>query len=271
MASIGFNRNIRDAFYTKPHIASDCIKLLKQHINLDSFQTIIEPSAGSGAFSNLFINDNRITSYDIEPQHTSIIKADFLTVDLFLEGKTLIIGNPPFGRQSMILKKFIKRCCHQIKADTIAFILPLSFSNQHNQLAFPLTYHLLYEYPIPKDSFTIGGISHHVPTVFQIWIKKDFNRILKPPTPSIGFHYVKSNEECDFALCRQGSKRHRKLKFITQGLLDSTHFFIKFDVPVDMVEFEDKYNNIVFTQCYNNFLNSITKNELNEKLNPIIN
>lgn len=268
---IGFNRDTRDAFYTKPAIASDCVHLLKQHINLDSFKTIIEPSAGNGSFSNLFKDDDRLQSYDIYPNHNSITKADFLSVDLFLEGSTLVIGNPPFGRQSMLLKQFIKRCCNQIKAECIAFILPLSFSNQYNQRVFPLSYHLTFEYPLPKESFTVNGISHHVPTVFQIWVKKETNRSIKPFTPAVGFHYVKSGDECDFAICRQGSKKKRKLKLDTEGLIDSTHFFIKFDVDICMKEFEEHFNNHVsFVECYNTLLNSITKDEMNRKLNPII-
>ena len=37
------------------------------------------------------------------------------------------IGNPPFGRQSSLAKKFIKHICSCDKTKTIAFILPKSF------------------------------------------------------------------------------------------------------------------------------------------------
>ena len=51
-------------------------------------------------------------AFDIEPPETkyNIVKEDFLELDLNKYNKSLaFIGNPPFGRQSSIAKKFIKK------------------------------------------------------------------------------------------------------------------------------------------------------------------
>ena len=46
--------------------------------------------------------------------------------DVIVNKKVLFFGNPPFGRNSSLALKFIKKCC--IHGDTIAFILPKGLS-----------------------------------------------------------------------------------------------------------------------------------------------
>ena len=56
------------------------------------------------------------------------MKQDFLELDikLYKDVKNVhTIGNPPFGRQSTLAKKFIKKCA--VFSDSISFILPKSF------------------------------------------------------------------------------------------------------------------------------------------------
>lgn len=79
-----------DKFYTKDNIVDLCLS----HINLSNYNTIIEPSAGNGSFSNKI----DCIAYDIDPNNDNIIKQDFLSLD-YSEFKSpiLIIGNPPFG------------------------------------------------------------------------------------------------------------------------------------------------------------------------------
>jgi hypothetical protein len=68
-----------DKFYTPSHIVDLCIyefwEMFKEVTEL------IEPSAGNGAFSLKL--DNCI-SYDIAPEHESIIEQDFLKLDLLI-------------------------------------------------------------------------------------------------------------------------------------------------------------------------------------------
>ena len=72
---------------------------------------IIEPSAGSGVWTIPLRNYNLI-AFDIQPEAEGIQQADFLYVDLYAFQSNLhFIGNPPFGRQSCLAKRFIKHIC----------------------------------------------------------------------------------------------------------------------------------------------------------------
>lgn len=64
---------ILDQFYTPPKEAKRLISLL----NLNLYDTIIEPSAGTGSFS-LNIKHPNVIAYDIDPKHKSIKKQDYL-------------------------------------------------------------------------------------------------------------------------------------------------------------------------------------------------
>ena len=105
-----------DKFYTKPKIVDMCLSA----IDLSEFNTIIEPSAGNGAFSNKI--DNCI-ALDIQPDNDNIIKQDYLNFNPLMYkicGKVLVIGNPPFGNGSSLVFKFFRQSQY---ADCIAFIL----------------------------------------------------------------------------------------------------------------------------------------------------
>ena len=70
--------------------------------------------------------------YDLEPENDEIIKQDYLNFDYTgiadEFNKTHIIGNPPFGRQSSLAIKFIKKSVTY--CDSISFILPKSFKKE---------------------------------------------------------------------------------------------------------------------------------------------
>ena len=160
-----------DKFYTKSPIAIECI----QQINLSSYNTIIEPSAGNGSFANQIEN---CLALDIDPEYDNIIQQDFLLFDSSkLLHPVLVIGNPPFGRQSSVAIKFIKKSCEF--CDDCSFILPKSFKKNSLKRAFPPNFHLIYETDLPSNSFLVDAVEHDVPCVFQIWEKKDTKMLLK--------------------------------------------------------------------------------------------
>jgi len=173
--NIGLNRRIIDKFYTKTIIAELCIEYIKKHIQITKNDLIIEPSAGNGSFIPYIknISDN-YKFYDLEPENNEIIKQDYLNLNIteFINknDRIHIIGNPPFGRQSSIAKKFIKKSCEY--CNTISFILPKSFKKDSFKKTFPLNFHLIFENDLPNKSFLINGIEHNVPCIFQIWEKK---------------------------------------------------------------------------------------------------
>ena len=99
----GLKRNTIDKYYTKDTIVDSCLNSIKNYININSDDLIIEPSAGNGSFiTGIKSLSNNFIFYDLEPENKEIIKQDYLLFD-YEEltnkfNKIHIIGNPPFGR-----------------------------------------------------------------------------------------------------------------------------------------------------------------------------
>jgi len=159
----GLKRNTIDKYYTKDDIVKLCIVLIKENFNISKKDLIIEPSAGNGAFINEIkkISKN-YKFYDLEPENNEIIKQDYLQLDhsQFNFKRIHIIGNPPFGRQSSMAIKFIKKSCEF--CDTISFILPKSFKKDSMKKSFPLYFHLILEKDLPEKSFLVNNTMFHV-------------------------------------------------------------------------------------------------------------
>jgi predicted RNA methylase len=179
----GLHRNTIDKYYTNQDAVNLCIENIKKYVIPNDLDVIIEPSAGNGAFiaGIKSLTYNQIF-YDIEPENEEIIKQDFLMLDIRAiglygtENKIHIVGNPPFGRQSSLAKKFIKKSCEF--ADSISFILPKKSFKQNSKLLkkFPLNFHCVFEIDLPYNSFNIDGIPYNIPCIFQIWMKRSYNR-----------------------------------------------------------------------------------------------
>ena len=110
---------------------------LKQ-VNSPNKDLIIEPSAGSGVWTSPLHMYNLI-AFDIQPEGEGIHQMNFLDVDLWAFQSNLhFIGNPPFGRQSSMARKFIKHITSCERTKTIAFILPKSFKkDSYSRVLYP--------------------------------------------------------------------------------------------------------------------------------------
>jgi hypothetical protein len=226
----GLKRNTIDKYYTKEEVAKECIETVKQYIHIQSDDIVIEPSAGSGVFiPYIKLLTSHCQFYDIEPEHPEIILQDYLLFNIKETDpskKIHIIGNPPFGRQSSIAIKFIKKSCEF--ASSISFILPKSFKKDSLKRAFPLQFHLVYEVDIPFNSFLVNTVEHDVPCVFQIWQKKETDREITAKQEPQGFIFVKKTDEpkADISFRRVG---------VNAGTIDTniekseqSHYFIRF-------------------------------------------
>ena len=269
----GLKRKTIDKYYTSQSAANKCIELVKTHININNDDLCIEPSAGNGSFidsiKGLFNNYN---FYDLEPEHNEIIKQDYLLFDYnkIIEtkhNKIHVIGNPPFGRQSSMAIKFIKKSTEY--CDSISFILPKSFKKNSLKKHFALNFHLECEYELPNNSFIIGKQSYDVPCVFQIWVKKNINRIVPKTLEPINYSFVKKNEKHDISFRRVGVYAGEIYRD-TENRSIQSHYFIKFHIPLtdDLLEKLSKIN----FNCKNNTVGpkSISKPELIEEFNMII-
>ena len=106
--------------------------------------------------------------FDIDPQKKYIQKKDYLefNIDKNNDIKYHVMGNPPFGRQSSLAKKFIKKSCSF--CDSISFILPRSFKKESYQKVFPLNFHLIFQEDIELNAFQVNKKEYNVPCVFLI-------------------------------------------------------------------------------------------------------
>ena len=189
-----------DKFYTPSAIVDKCIAIFNTFIPKDTITEIIEPSAGNGAFS-LQISD--CIAYDIEPEHESIIKQDYLELDIPYKKGRVIIGNPPFGNRNNLALKFFKK---SIKiSDYIGFILPISQLNNVDSF---------YEFDLVSsnklEEMEYSGVS--VNCCFNVYKRPEsgtLNKKLNLKSDLFSLHRTNrdnfENTEPDFMFCKRGS------------------------------------------------------------------
>ena len=267
----GLTRNTIDKYYTKESIVNLCLTIVKTTININKNDLIIEPSAGNGAFINgIKLLVNNYIFYDIEPENNEIIKQDFLHYshnNYNNNNKIHIIGNPPFGRQSSLAIKFIKKSCEF--CDSISFILPKSFKKDSLKKSFSLNFHLIKEVDLPDKSFLVEGTEYDVPCIFQIWEKKKSNRIIKEKLEPIDFKFVKKEENPDISFRRVGVNAGTIDDVINEKNINS-HYFIKFTNGKSLDENIKRLSAIKYD--FNNTVGpkSISKQELIVNFNKLL-
>jgi hypothetical protein len=262
MQDTGKFRNTKDQFYTKPEIAKKCISEVIRLCPETAQYLWIEPSAGTGAFLNSI--PYRKIGIDIEPKSVGIIEQEFLTWPLPDED-FLLIGNPPFGRQSTLAKAFIKK---GQDAKVIAFILPKSFTKPSMFNVFESHFHCIYTEDIPPNSFLLNDLEYDVPCVFQLWKKQDTIREVPQQVKESGFKYSK-NSDWDITIRRVGVNAG-KCYVDKKEYSPQSHYFITFDKEVDILDIAEKLNSHTFPS---NTVGprSLSKTEINIVLNSLVN
>tara|TARA_Y100000591_G_C21788139_1_gene674998 strand:- start:171 stop:1049 length:879 start_codon:yes stop_codon:yes gene_type:complete len=279
----GLQRDTKDKYYTIKHVVKYCLQKVKKNIKITKNDLCIEPSAGNGAFikeiKQLF---NNYKFYDLEPEHKEVIQQDYFTFDINTVinenttnttnttntyNKIHVIGNPPFGRQSSLAIKFIKKSA--TFCDTISFILPKSFKKDSLKKHFPINFHLIYEQDLPERSFKINNMIHGVPCIFQIWEKKTTRRIIPEKLIPKKFSFVKKEEPHDISFRRVGVYAGRIDKE-TENKSFQSHYFIKFNFLLTDTLYE-KLKNINYSKKNDTVgPKSISKQELIKEFNKII-
>lgn len=200
------SKNIElDKFYTPKETAKKCIDIFWQ--NFFGVTEIIEPSAGNGSFSLQIPN---CIAYDLEPEHESIIKQDFLKLDLPYKQGRAFIGNPPFGDRNNLSRSFYKHACKM--ADMIGFILPIGLLNNNDSL---------YEFDLVKSvdlsSLEYSGMKVHC--CFNLYHRPKNGKLNKKPNYKIDWIKIyredqKEHENCNFDLCifRRGASSGKEKK-----------------------------------------------------------
>ena len=159
----------RDAFFTKDEVAQRFVDKVNSLFPFEEFNTIIEPSAGSGRILHKL--PQRAVGYDLYPMSDDIVEADFLSVDMNPYGRTIVVGNPPFGRQSKLAVQFFNKCAEF--ADVIAFIIPRSWMKYRTQNQLNKDFELYSSIVLPDKAFTLDGKDYAVRCCAQIWSKTE--------------------------------------------------------------------------------------------------
>ena len=278
-----------DKFYTKKIVAEQLVDKWNSIIKPEENNIIIEPSCGNGSFIKVLkkLNINNIIGIDIdniinnnEKILDKFIQKDFLLFSLneIVELNEInlfdihIIGNPPFGKQSSMAKKFIKKSI-DLNVKTISFILPKSFKKDSNKKIFlEKGFNCIYEENLSNKSFIYEEMEYDVPCVFQIWKKeeKDDNYIKIKKILSNYFSYVNSDNKYDIIIQRVGSKTSlltKKSEDIKKS--KQSNYFIKLNYDIDVEKFISEYVKISFPDDNTVGPKSLSKNELNYLTNKI--
>lgn len=260
-----------DKFYTNDNIVDLCINSLNKIVDINTFDLIVEPSAGNGSF--LFkLPENKRIGLDILPENDLILKKNFFeyhpSADNFKN--ILVIGNPPFGKVSSLAIKFFNHA--SIFANVIAFIIPRTFRKTSVQNRLNLNFHLIHDEDIPLNpcSFTPPMM---VKCCFQIWEKRLEKRsIIKLPTEHLHWKFLsygpkdKNNQPtppngADFALRAYGGKCGDIVTENLQNLRPKSWHWIKCNI--DKNKLIDRFKQLDFKCSLNTARqNSIGRAEL---------
>ncbi len=157
-----------DQVYTKKDVAEFLFLQTKKVIINFSEYILIDPSAGSGAFSDLFCQE--FIAIDIDPKKDYISKDNFVSTkfkDKYLKSnnKYITIGSPPFGKKGALAIEFFNQAANF--SEYICFILPKSF----NDKIITEKFNKIYEVELNPESFIFLEESFSVDCIFQVWKK----------------------------------------------------------------------------------------------------
>lgn len=262
-------RDPLDKFYTTIENSQYCLNTL----NLEDYDLIVEPSAGNGSFSNRIKN---CVAYDIAPEDNKILKQDFLSIDSdsfrmkHEKKKLLFVGNPPFGRRSMIAKKFIQKCI-ELGATTIAFILPDTFKKYTNQKIFGEEWRLVIQDDLPETFFDFQEEKIHIPCSWFVWTKdkginpnKDLRKF--PPKPTNDFKFLSRGDlDADYTI----NGNNGKVKDLSEVTNSKAEHYIYVNDRSKVKETREIMSNFSydFVSSVNGGVAWINKNDIIEKWN----
>ena len=215
-----------DQFYTRPEVAAACVAATRAWLGDSPPVRWIEPSAGAGAFVRAL--GGEVTALDIAPAADGIARADFLdwSTPAAPPGvRTIVIGNPPFGKNASLAVRFVNRAAHF--ADAVAFIVPRTFEKASTHRKLDPYLALAVEMPLDAASFELDGEPYAVPVVFQIWTRQAAARAVeRPPLQHADFDFVRTPAEADFAVQRVGARAGLVSREGLQKAAQS-HYFIR--------------------------------------------
>lgn len=252
-----------DKFYTKADLAERLISC----IDISKYGCVVDPCCGDGAFYSNISHPNKV-GMDILPHIEGVATQDFLEWDHSAIGlppsQVLVLSNPPFGKQGSLAMKFVNKSA--LFADTIAFILPLSFSKQSVKNRIPEYFHLSHEEILPPGSFLLDGEPYDVKCVFQVWERRAEIREKVFAEGEVGFRYTKDKKSADISVRRVGIYAGKAS--VETDKSEQSHYFICFDDKSRVSAVVEALNSARWSDLTVG-PRSVSKLELNEFINSL--
>ncbi len=219
---------ILDKFYTKQEVVKRCLD--EVHKLPYTYDCVIEPSAGDGAFYKNIEHDNKI-GIDIDPQHDEIVRGDWFNYNIGEDyERVLVIGNPPFGQYQKLSSKFISHAISFRNVQTIAFILPDVYKKHTRQKILPYNWRIVSITTLGKNCFTLEGKDYHVPASFFIFDKSAGKDLRVDPNAYTETNDFKFSNKDDFDIFVFGASPKRITKNPTPN---NRGYFLKSKIPVE--------------------------------------
>ena len=192
----------KEQYYTRPEVADLCVQTALPFIKAGD--TLVEPCAGTGEFVKAMRRaglTNPITSADIEPKYSGVVKADFLNTpavgDFFLT-------NPPYGRNNKLSVAFFNHAATSAKY--IGFLIPSSWRKWTVEARLDHNFHKVADIDMPDEAFydeVKGNLGGMLSTCFQVWEKRDYLR-KDTVVPDLGYLSVSTKEKANVVFVYAG-------------------------------------------------------------------
>lgn len=168
------NRRVtgKEQYYTPDDLALRLTREVISVVGSLEGRTVLEPAGGTGAFIRAAqaLGAAHVVSFDIEPKHTDVVRADFLSKKVRLSD-AVAISNPPFGRNNSLSIPFFNKAADH--AEFICFIVPRSWRKWSVINRLDRRFELVADHDIAMDYVDDQGthLSKQLllKTCFQIW------------------------------------------------------------------------------------------------------
>lgn len=165
----------KEQYYTPAELAERLMAEVEKLVPDLAKRTVIEPAGGTGAFIQAAQNRGvtEFLSFDIEPKHSLVKRADFLHQKIRAKD-ALTISNPPFGRNNSLSIPFFNKAAEH--SEFICFIVPRSWRKWSVINRLDRRFHLVADHDILVDYVDESGerLSKRtsLSTCFQIWQRR---------------------------------------------------------------------------------------------------
>jgi len=245
----------KEQYYTPFKVAEHCVSIMDSFAVSDVY---LEPAGGTGAFINALAG-RKVISYDIEPKHPKVKKADFLQTEVNLSD-VITITNPPFGRNHSLSIPFFNKCADI--SNYIGFIIPKSWRKWSILNRLDRRFHLIHDEDLNVD-YIDGGIGK-LNTIYQIYEKQSQLRDKVIIKDNGYITKVKDPKEADVALTIFG-RGCGTVRTQFESKPKTTQMYLKINYPwvadvLPKLNYSQFYENVAFTEA-------LSINEINYLLN----